>query len=172
MRFLLQINRLIVIAALLSVLVVVQYSSRNVQASEQDVPPDALITLERTMCYGPCPEYKITISAGGSVVFEGRRFVKTVGKAQSSISDQKLREILAAFATINYFELRNRYERSGDGCKQWITDHPTAITSLKINGRSKSVRHYYGCLGVEVLPELLKLERAIDDAVNSAQWIH
>jgi hypothetical protein len=173
MRTLPQINRLIVFAALFSALAFAQTNSRfqTVEARAQTIPPDTLITLERTACYGTCPIYKITISAGGTVVFEGRRFVKKVGTVKSAVSQEQLRELLAAFEKINYFELRDRYEQPEDGCKQWATDNPSAITSVTINGKSKSVTHYHGCGGIEVLAELRKLEQAIDNAVNSAQWI-
>jgi Domain of unknown function (DUF6438) len=173
MRTLSEINRLIILAALLPALAIAQANGRfqSIEASKQVVPPDTLITLERTVCYGTCPIYKMTISSNGSVVFEGRRFVKKVGTAKSAISQEQLRVLLAAFEKIRYFELRDRYEQPEDGCEQWVTDNPSAITSLTLNGKSKSVRHYHGCSGIEVLTELGKLEQAIDDAVNSAQWI-
>ena len=117
-----------------------------------------------------CP-VTATISADGAVLFEGRRFVKQVGTIQSTVSQEGLRGLIDAFAKINYFDLRDRYEEPGDGCKDWSTDGPTAITAITTNGKSKSVRHYYGCRGIDVLADLTKLEQAIDDAVNSAQWI-
>ena len=139
------------------------------QASE--IPPDLSITLERTRCYGFCPSYVLKISATGKVAYEGRASVKLVGNAESSISQEKLRELIQAFEEINYFDLKARYESPNDGCKDWVTDGPTAITSLTINGRSKSVRHYSGCRGIAVLAGLEKLEQAIDDAANTQQWI-
>ena len=139
------------------------------QASE--IPSDLAITLERTRCYGFCPSYVLKISATGKVTYEGRASVKVVGSAESSISQEKLRELILAFEKINYFELRGGYETPNDGCKDWVTDGPTTITSLTINGRSKSVRHYSGCRGIAVLAELEKLEQAIDDAANTEQWI-
>lgn len=174
MRSLPQINRLIIFATLLSALAFAQANDRSqtVHASEQPIPRDTLITIERTACFGPCPEYKITITANGKVMFEGRRSVKKLGRAKSVISKERVRKLLAAFEKINYFELRDSYEGPGDGCKQWATDNPSAVTSIRTNGKSKSVRHYYGCKGVEVLADLESLERAIDEAVNSAQWIH
>lgn len=141
------------------------------EANTQDIPKDTLITLERTPCFGMCPVYKLTISADGRVVFEGRHDVKKIGTAKSKISQQVLRELLAAFEKIGYFDLRDRYNEPEDGCKQWATDNPSAITSIAMRGKSKRVEHYYGCYGMEVLAELKKLEQAIDDAVNSQQWI-
>lgn len=167
-----RINRL-VLCALSMTLFVFAYATtfQTSTAAAQQIPQDTLITLERTVCYGMCPSYRLTISADGGVVFEGRRFVKTVGTAQSTISKEKLRELIDRFEKINYFRLRNRYEDNRDGCEGVVTDHPSANTSIRINGTSKSVRHYLGCRGVEVLDDLIKLEQAIDDAVNTAQWI-
>jgi len=144
-------------------------SASRSQAS--DIPSDLSITLERTRCYGFCPSYVLKISANGKVTYEGRASVKLVGQAESSISQEKLRELILAFEKINYFELRASYETPNDGCKDWVTDGPTAITSLTINGRSKSVRHYSGCRGIAALAELEKLEQAIDSAANTEQWI-
>jgi hypothetical protein len=167
----LQLNLGVWFASMVGVLLFTE--AAGIQASEagRQVPHDTIITLERTPCYGTCPSYKLTISADGAVVFEGRRFVKQVGAVQSTISQEGLRGLIDAFAKINYFDLRDRYEEPGDGCKDWSTDGPTAITAITINGKSKSVRHYYGCRGIDALADLTKLEQAIDDAANSAQWI-
>lgn len=136
----------------------------------QEIPQDTLITLERTVCFGTCPSYKITIEANGVVTFEGRQFVKTIGTAKSTISAQRLRDLLSTFEEIGYFDLRDRYMEPEDGCKQWATDHPSAISSIRINGKTKSVSHYYGCRGVGILADLKKLEVLIDETASSAKW--
>lgn len=168
-----QVNPSALFASLVAILVLTASGVSDIRASEaaQQVPQDTLITLERTVCYGMCPSYKLTISGDGAVVFEGRRFVKKLGTAQSTISQEQLRELIDRFDKMNYFALRNRYQDPEDGCGEFVTDHPSANTSIRINGKSESVRHYYGCRGIDVLDELTKLEQAIDDAANTAQWI-
>jgi len=168
-----QMNPSALFASLVAILVLTASGASDIRASEsaQQVPQDTLITLERTVCYGMCPSYKVTISADGAILFEGRRFVKKVGTAESMISQEQLRGLIERFDKINFFGLRNRYEEPGDGCEGFVTDNPSANTSIRINGKSKSVRHYYGCTGIEVLDELTKLEQAIDDAANTSQWI-
>ena len=104
-------------------------TTRAGEATPQ-VPKDTLITLERTVCYGTCPSYKLAISADGAVVFEGRRFVKTLGAAETRISQEQLRELIQKFEKINYFGLRNRYQDPQDGCDAFVTDNPSAITSI------------------------------------------
>jgi hypothetical protein len=44
------------------------------------------ISLQRTPCYGHCPWYTITIGSDGTVTYEGRNDVKTLGKRKSSIT--------------------------------------------------------------------------------------
>jgi hypothetical protein len=170
MKSIIRINRLVVLSMTLFLFAGAATFQKS-NAAVQQIPQDTLITLERTVCYGMCPSYKLTISADGTVVFEGRRFVKKVGTAQSTISQEQLRELIDRFDKMNYFALRNRYQDPEDGCEGFVTDHPTANTSIRINGKAKAVRHYYGCTGIAVLDKLTKLEQAIDDAVNTAQWI-
>lgn len=167
-----QIFRTILFASLAAfpVLGVVGNSGEN-NPRQSEIPQDLLIKLERTRCYGFCPSYVLTISASGKVAYEGRASVKVIGSAESSISQEKLRELIRAFENVGYFKLQDKYETPEDGCKDWVTDGPTAISSLTANGRTKSVRHYSGCRGIAVLAELQKLEQEIDDAANVAQWI-
>ena len=57
-------------------------------AQEPEVPPDALIRLQRTSCFGPCPIYTVTIDARGTVTFDGERFVRVVGRKTMQIRRQ------------------------------------------------------------------------------------
>ena len=52
-----------------------------------------------------------------------------------------------------------------------MTDMPSAKTSISLNGRSKSVSHYYGCRGPEIIPALTALERKIDEIAGTEKWI-
>lgn len=143
--------------------------------SQQSIPSDTTITLSRTVCYGTCPDYTVTILADGTVTFEGRRFVKTVGTVKSSISQEKVQELIAAFEKVNYFSLKDRYATEEDGCPERWTDNPSAITSIKIDGKTKAITHYHGCQdskGKFIYPkELTELERRIDEIVGTGQWI-
>ena len=144
---------------------------QTAKPEEQTVPPDTNISLERTGCYGTCPIYTVSISADGTVLFVGTRFVKKMGTTGSTVSREQIRNLLSEFDKINYFELKDQYVSPDDGCKQWVTDHPSAITSITRGGKSKTIKHYYGCRGLDVLKDLEKLELSIDNAVNSSQWI-
>ena len=138
----------------------------------QEVPQDLMITLERTTCYGRCPAYTLTITADGAVVFHGRRFVKqewTIIK--SAITQDQLKQLMAEFDRVKFFSLEDDYMDNPRVCAEYETDNPSAFTSIRFDGKSKSVRHYHGCSGPKVPRELTELENKIDEIVNTAQWL-
>jgi Domain of unknown function (DUF6438) len=136
----------------------------------QDVPSDTLITLTRTDCFGGCPTYTLSINAEGKVLFDGRKDVKQTGEVESRISHEKLKELIAAFKKINYFDLQWRYDH-GIACPQFSYDSPAAITSLTLNGKKKTIHHANGCTGSKELAQLTWLEGKIDEAVKVDQWL-
>lgn len=141
----------------------------------QQVPADTIIRLERTDCFFTCPAYVVTISADGLVTFEGKANVRVIGKAQIRIAADKVRDLVAAFLKIKYFSLRDNYNRPEDGCRIFDGDTSSAITSIVIGKRSKSVNHYLGCFPKKkqkhALDGLMSLEAQIDEVVNTDQWI-
>lgn len=124
---------------------------------------DLVITLERTACFGACPVYELTVYGNGTVVYEGDRFVTEVGIRTTIISEEKVQRLVSEFQGIDYFALSDSYE------DVMVTDLPSAITSITIQGRTKRVRHYHGDLRAP--QELTKLENRIDEIVNSSQWL-
>lgn len=78
-------------------------------AQEPDVPPDAVISQQRTSCYGPCPICTVTIDASGAVTYEGERFVRVVGRRTAQIDPSSVATLLAPAEQIRFFGLRNAY---------------------------------------------------------------
>jgi hypothetical protein len=105
----------------------------------------------------------------GTVEYEGIRFVKIEGKRRSNISREKFDELVTEFNRINYYSLKDRYFNQEDGCKEFWTDAPSAITSINLEGKRKEINHYYGCVGAP--EELTALEKKIDEIVDTLQWI-
>jgi Domain of unknown function (DUF6438) len=124
---------------------------------------DLVMTLERTECYGPCPDYRLTINGDGSVVYEGRNFVKVTGRQTTTISQERMRQLVSEFEKANFFSLADSYEQIT------VLDNPTVIMSITIDGKSKTVRHYHGD---KTAPKILTdLENKIDEIANSNQWV-
>jgi hypothetical protein len=119
--------------------------------------------LERTACHGTCPVYKLTISDNGTFIFEGKEYVKTTGIKQTTVSKSVVDQIVSEFNKINYFSLNDSY------ITMTITDQANVITSITLNGKTKTIKHYLGDLNAP--KQLTDLENKIDQIVNSDQWI-
>ncbi|HQU85773.1 MAG TPA: DUF6438 domain-containing protein [Pyrinomonadaceae bacterium] len=139
----------------------------------QKIPNDLQITLERTVCYGRCPAYKLSVKADGTVLFEGIDFTKVKGKTEGKISEEKLKQLVKAFQDADYFNLNGKYDY--ENCNQ-MTDHPSATTSIQMDGKTKTIGHYHGCKDgsnsfKDELVKLSRLEDKIDEIVETKRWI-
>lgn len=128
-----------------------------------------VIKLERTSCLGSCPVYTVEIFEDGTVIYTGKDFVTTRGRRISEIPAWEVGRLVNAFHAINYFSLNDEYveRQNPDGTVTVISDLPSTITTLTINGKSKTVLDY-----AFAPEELVELEREIDRAVNTHRWLH
>jgi hypothetical protein len=155
-------KKLFLALALLSLLAVPVTGCTDSQSSASN-NKDVVITLERTACFGTCPVYSLTIRGDGTVAYEGKDFVEVKGPAETTISQDQIEKLIVEFEKADFFSLKDSY------AERTITDAPTVITSITVDGKSKTVEHYHGDLSA---PEkLTALEDRIDDIVNSDQWI-
>src|SRR5215813_8664634 len=136
----------------------------------EKIPRDLVIVLGRDICFGFCPAYKLTISANGSVEFEGRHYVKKKGIFKSIIYREQLKHLVSEIEKAMYFTLRDRYVIKDDGCYTDVVDTPSVKTSITIAGKTKSVEHQHGCKGPLGIDQLTALEDKIDEVVNSSRW--
>jgi hypothetical protein len=137
---------------------------------QQPVPVDAVIVLKRGGCVGRCPDYKVTVTGDGTVTYEGHRQVKKKGKVKSSISQEDVKRLISAFEAANYFSLKHEYF-SGKDCPRFVIHAAYVTTSIKKSGKKKSVLHYHGCTGTQVLKTLTALEETIDEVLKTKQWV-
>ncbi|WP_135210948.1 DUF6438 domain-containing protein [Vitreimonas flagellata] len=121
------------------------------------------ISMTRTPCFGFCPDYTVTISGDGGVLYEGRRFVNVVGEQRAQISPAEVQALLARFDAIGFDNLENEY-RAG------VTDLPSTTIQLIRNGRSKSVLDYGGT-GAGMPESVRELQAEIDRVAGTARWV-
>ena len=93
---------------------------------------DIFAILERTPCFGTCPVYKLIIYPDGHAVYEGFQHVTHTGKYTTTFTKEELKAIADKAESINYFKLKNNYDSP-------VTDFPTTVTSLTINGKTKTI---------------------------------
>ncbi|MCW5959961.1 MAG: hypothetical protein KIS76_07345 [Pyrinomonadaceae bacterium] len=140
---------------------------------DSTIPKDLEITYEQTECKGSCWVYNLKIEADGTIKYEGVANVEKLGKFEDKLSDKQIRELINEFKKADYFDLEDNYVKGN--CPIVVTDSPTAITSLRLNGKAKKITHYLGCLEEErnhvISPQkLYSLERRINVITDSFRW--
>jgi len=130
-------------------------------------PP--VVTLERTPCFGTCPVYQVAISRSGVVRFVGKNHVAQQGEATAEIPAARVDSLLRELEVGGYFGFADAYVMDSPACGQYATDSPTVITSASAGGRTRTIRHDYGC---SAAPQALgRLERRIDEVAGTARWV-
>lgn len=122
-----------------------------------------LITLQRTVCFGFCPAYTVSISGDGAVVYDGERFVNVQGEQRAQIPAADVQRLLERFDTIRFDDMREEY-------RAHVTDLPTTTITLTRNGRTKRLVDYGGTSAG--MPESVRqLQDEIDRVANTGRWV-
>src|SRR5689334_9291942 len=72
------------------------------------------VKFERTGCLGPCPEYAVSISPKGELVYYGIRNVPRTGEVRAHLSQSALSALVSEIKRQHYFTLRNSYSHESD----------------------------------------------------------
>lgn len=120
------------------------------------------ITLERTRCFGFCPDYTVTVHSDGRVVYDGRAFVGVTGRQTATAAADEVARLFALVDHANLHALRDEY-------RAHITDIPSYTLTLTEGARSKSVLDYGG-QSVGMPPIVRQLQDEVDRVAGSARW--
>lgn len=126
------------------------------------------IVMERTICYGTCPQYRLELDGGGRVTFLGKKFVKSVGLKQGIIELAKVKQIVDALDAAGFFSLSGG---NYDNCALFSTDSPSVNLEVEAEGKKASFVDYLGCRDRK-WDALREVEKQIDEAVNVKQYLN
>jgi hypothetical protein len=135
------------------------------------------LKLERGVCFGTCPVYRITVYGDGRFLYEGERFVKVKDTVTGSLDPLQVRALDTAIARVAYFSLRDGY--FGDECPAIMSDFPWVTTSVTIAGRTKRIEHDHGCIekharntNPHTYPRgLTRFEEEVDSIIGTSRWV-
>src|ERR1700722_18191656 len=121
-----------------------------------------IISLERHGCEGRCPVYTITIAGDGTVIYEGRAYVKAIGTRQSHIPKAAVVQLLRRFREADFGSALPSYIGAYDAGDN--------VLQVGIDGRFYQVVEDSG-LKVGLPAAIFKLEQAVDDTAQSYRWV-
>ncbi len=136
-------------------------SKKTQQSESSDLFSEDTLSLsfERTVCFGACPAFKITIKNDGTCLYEGYKFVDMEGQYTATISKDQMKEIQAEAERIGFFDMKDKYDN------QQVTDVPSVMIMMPgPNGRKEIIDRWEG-------PEELKsFEKYLDSILLSLDW--
>ena len=139
------------------------------------IPSDFSVTLEMNPLHrGECDlciRYKLFIFADGTVIYDGIDMVKKLGAAKSTLTPEKLDTLVNAFEKSGYENFLDKYDVDEKVCDERWTDSPITILVISMNGKTKSIVHYWGCRGPKVPLALTEIEEQILNLTAAKQWI-
>jgi hypothetical protein len=133
-------------------------------------PPQSteLIAMERTVCQGSCPAYSVRVFTDGTLIYEGKRFVKTLGTVTKHVSPKVLREVRSRI-------LRHRLPKMPTTCCDCMayTDAPWTLLRFDLgDDRKGQIRHDQSCDDDRPeAREVTKLQDELDVVLNMTELI-
>ena len=120
------------------------------------------IALERTGCFGSCPDYTVRVTTAG-IVFDGGGFVAARGRHRAKVDPAAVRELAKKFIAVDFYSMDPAYIAS-------VTDCPTYTLSIDVDGNVKQVEDYVGAW-VGMPSAISQLEDEVDNLAQTQRWI-
>jgi hypothetical protein len=126
-------------------------------------PDGLLVSVERIAAAGGWPGYKVEVDLDGTVRYEGRECVRTLGRAMARVAPEKLALIRAAIARANFADLAAR-------CCVCELDYPPMVTiTVADRAPPRTVENVCGTTGRAGMVGALAKE--IDTIVETVRWV-
>ena len=113
------------------------------------------ITLERTMCYGPCPVFTARFINDGVLEYDGQFAVQPLGARRIQLRRDGFAQLAALVEREGFWDLEANYAAQ-------VTDLPSRIITVQAESQSKIVTDY-GLVGPIALH---RIERAITERLK------
>ncbi|MCW3071568.1 MAG: hypothetical protein JWO44_1458 [Bacteroidetes bacterium] len=127
--------------------------------AKADKTKTIVITYEKTVCFGKCPAFTMSISGETKkALYKGDSNVEKLGNYEKSISENELTKLADAFEKYKFFDMKDEYT-------SMITDVPSKYITYTIDGKSKKIKDRYNAPA-----ELKEIEKLLDAIADSGGW--
>lgn len=149
---------LILLEAILMSLLVLIMSCNREKGGQEIEKNEPVITMEKTVCFGTCPVYKVQIYPNGLANYTGEMHVQKIGQYRRQLSPETISDLIRSFQRADFWSLEDEY--IGE-----VTDLPTTYLSFQYEGRSKKVKDL-----INAPQHLIDLENEVAAIAESPGW--
>ena len=108
----------------------------SIKTPKQEDHGTLVMTIKRTPCYGSCPWYEASFYDDGTILYEGKKHVRHIGKFQLKANPKTIRTLTNKAQKIGFFKMEKTYP-SNNAHK--IPDLPTTVLMVKIGRTGKTI---------------------------------
>ena len=117
------------------------------------------IKMQRTACFGACPEYTVELFKNGEIVYLGKKHVDRIGKFEGKISPSTMNQFLKSIAKYKLSNISPNY-------KSKVMDIPRLNFTFIVNAKTKSTKN------AESGPAYLSLiGKQVDSLLETVKWM-
>jgi hypothetical protein len=134
------------------------------------------IVLERTVCFGRCPAYRLRLSSDGHVLFVPDS--PPGATSEGTIPTSDFQKLVSELERADFYAYPSVIRDDVALCAMPATDHPTSTITVFRDTEIKSVRDYTGCYAAPSdnrsearLATLRKLDELVDSIAKSSRWV-
>jgi hypothetical protein len=139
-------------------------------AGADEIPDDAVITLQRHTCESHCAVYRVVLFGDGTVIYYGQYYVRQKGVVLSHVDREIFQRLIESAKQIDYFNLKSEYGyHDTNGCEYRVPDAPIVSTSVTVGSLSHGVIHHHRCGGA-IPTQLTEFEDQIEKLANTMQF--
>jgi hypothetical protein len=117
------------------------------------------IGLERTRCYGTCPDYTVVIKSNGNVSYNGGMYAPRKGRFTGRVEPWKFDQLARYINEAGFAKFADSYTAG-------VTDNPTVYTGVVTRGKRKIVSDY----AQSGPANLWAIENLLDNLVAQTVW--
>jgi hypothetical protein len=140
----------------------------DTQLPHQTAPPLSLenttISLERTVCFGTCPVYRVSVSGDGHAAYLGILHVDVRGEHHYQVNPRGVARLLESARDKDLWSLRPAYRSS-------VSDGATYTIVISSGDRMLQIVDYMG-EGAGMPAAVTTFEEEIDEVAQTASWMH
>lgn len=130
-------------------------------ATADGEPRTLVASMQRTKCYGKCPNYEAKVFSNGLVLFDGKAHSKRVGLHEAYLLEADIDSLLSQAEQLSYFDLSQNYPENGFV----LLELPSTITYLKQGEKEHTIKNNHNA------PKQLRVyERYFEELLETLEW--
>jgi hypothetical protein len=122
------------------------------------------IALDRSSCFGTCPDYRVELFGDGRAEFMGNAFTVVRGPHKFSVDPAKVASLVERLSNSDVWSARSEYRAP-------ITDSATYTLRIQLGKEVHVIEDYVGAW-VGMPAAIDEFEDAVDEAAGSRDFIH